>query len=99
MATSSSPPAMSDAQAIPSSNKLIVAFTAPVYDGDRVSAVVAGQMNMEKVWEILDSVTIGKSGFLAAFDRHGNIIAHPDKELLLSKPEGVPAFTAAGGAS
>ena len=92
-------PAMSDAQAIPSSNKLVVAFTAPVYDGGEVSAVVAGQMNMEKVWEILDSVTIGKSGFLAAFDGHGNVIAHPDKELLLSKPEGLPESTAAGEAS
>ena len=91
-------PGMSDAQAFPS-NRLVVAFTAPVYDGDEVSAVLAGQMNMEKVWEILDSVTIGKSGFLAAFDRHGNVIAHPNKEFLLSKTEGLPESTSPGEAT
>jgi diguanylate cyclase (GGDEF)-like protein len=92
-------PAMSDAQAIASTGNLVVAFTAPVYDGDEIAAVVAGQMNMEKVWEVLDSVTIGKSGFLAAFDRHGNVIAHPNKELLLSKTEGLPESTSAGEAT
>ena len=54
---------------------------------------------MEKVWEILDSVSIGKSGFLAAFDRHGNVIAHPNKEFLLSKTEGLPESTSPGEAT
>lgn len=91
-------PAMSDAQVFPS-NKLVVAFTAPVYDGDEVSAVLAGQMSMEKVWGILDSVSIGKSGFLAAFDRQGNVIAHPNKDFLLSKTEGLPESTSPGEAT
>ncbi|MFQ5859710.1 MAG: EAL domain-containing protein, partial [Anaerolineae bacterium] len=80
----------------PSPGRLVVVFTAPVYSEGKVSAVVAGQMNMERVWETLDPITIGKTGFLAAFDRNGNVIAHPDKELLLSKLDGYPESAGSG---
>lgn len=58
--------------------------------------MIVGRMNMERVWEILDPVAIGESGFLAAFDRHGNLLAYPDKELLLTRPDGYPDGAASG---
>lgn len=77
--------AVSEAHLIPSPNRLVVVFTAPVISEGNVSAVVAGQMNMERVWSVLDDVKIGETGFLAAIDRNGNLVSHPDKERLLSK--------------
>lgn len=78
-------PAISEAHLIPSPSRLVVVFTAPVMDGSEVSAVVAGQMNMERVWAVLDEGQIGRTGFLVAVDRNGNFVSHPDKALLLSK--------------
>ncbi len=78
-------PAMSEAHLIPSPSRLVVVFTAPVITSGQVSAVVAGQMNMERVWAVLDDIGIGDTGYLVAVDRNGNLISHPDKELLLTK--------------
>ena len=77
--------AISEVHRIPSSTRLVVVFTAPVYSEGEISAVVAGQMNMERVWEILDSTKVGETGFLVALDKHWNFISHPDKGLLLSR--------------
>jgi diguanylate cyclase (GGDEF)-like protein len=72
-------------------DRLVVHHAAPVVrDGD-VVAVVVGTMNMDRVWRALDGITIGRSGYFAAFDQHGNVIAHPDKSLVLRKLEGFPS--------
>ena len=84
-------PAASDPHLIPSPARLVVVFTAPVVSNGEVSAVVAGQMNMERVWEVLDSAHIGTTGFLVAVDKNGDIISHPNKDLLLTKLGGEEA--------
>ena len=77
----------------PDPKRLVVEFSAPVFrDGDIVAVVVAS-LNMDRVWRVLDDVSIGETGFYAAFDQHGNVIAHPDKALLLRKLAGYPAAT------
>jgi diguanylate cyclase (GGDEF)-like protein len=63
----------------------VMVFTAPVVAGGEVVAVAAGQMNMDRVWAILDDLHIGNTGYLAAVDANGNIISHPDKDLLFTK--------------
>ncbi len=78
-------PSVSEAHLVASPRRLVVVFTAPVMTDGQVSAVIAGQMNMEVVWEDLDSITIGDTGFLMAIDRNGNLVSHPDKYLLLTK--------------
>lgn len=83
-------PAISEARLISGPSRLIVEFGSPVIEEGETTAVVVGRMNMQRVWDALDAVQIGDSGFMAAFDRHGNLIAHPDKELLLTKLDGFP---------
>ena len=78
-------PTASEPHFIPSPARLVVVFAAPVIQNGEVIAVAAGQMNMERVWDVLDSATIGKTGFLALVDRNGNILSHPDKDLILTK--------------
>ncbi|MBI1885652.1 MAG: EAL domain-containing protein [Chloroflexi bacterium] len=88
---------MSEARVARSPARLVVEFAAPVGQRNQVAAVVVGRMNMERVWEILDPVAIGESGFLAAFDRHGNLLAYPDKGLLLTRLDGYPDAAASAG--
>lgn len=65
--------------------KIILSSATPVIDKKgEIIAVVAGQLNMEKIWEITNDVKIGKKGFAFMVNREGRFIAHPDKEKILS---------------
>lgn len=77
---------ISNVHIIPNPFKVILSFTAPVIDKDfNIIAVVSAQLNMENIWEITDSVKIGETGFSFVLDENYGIIAHPDKERILSK--------------
>jgi diguanylate cyclase (GGDEF)-like protein len=76
----------------PDPERLVVEFAAPVRRGQDVIAVVVGSLNMERVWRALERVSIGQAGYFVAFDSHGNVIAHPDRRLLLRKLEGYVAI-------
>ncbi|HNV23746.1 MAG TPA: PAS domain S-box protein, partial [Candidatus Omnitrophota bacterium] len=66
--------------------KMVMIVTAPVRSVEgHIKYVIAGQMNMKEVWEITDRVKIGETGFVFLTDKHGNFIAHPNKEKILSK--------------
>jgi signal transduction histidine kinase/ActR/RegA family two-component response regulator len=66
--------------------RLVIICTAPVMGKDgAVKAVLAGRVNMQRVWEITDRVEIGRTGFVFVTDKKGNLIAHPDKSKLLYK--------------
>jgi diguanylate cyclase (GGDEF)-like protein len=68
--------------------RLVVEFAAPVYRGSEILAVVVGSMNMNRVWRVLDAIAISQTGFFVALDKHSNVIAHPDKSLVLRKLDG-----------
>ncbi|MFV2064285.1 MAG: diguanylate cyclase domain-containing protein, partial [Chloroflexota bacterium] len=82
----------------PNPERFVVEFAGPVVDDDGLVAVVVASMNMDRVWRALDGATFGQTGFFAAFDQHGNVIAHPDKTLLLRKLAGYPRSTEDPGA-
>ena len=66
--------------------RLVMVFTAPIIgEAGGAKAVIAGQLNMEKLWEITDRVKVGQTGFVILADRKGNLIATPDRSRLLYK--------------
>ncbi|MFH1654137.1 MAG: ATP-binding protein, partial [Pseudomonadota bacterium] len=71
---------ISGVQSIPNPFKLIVSFAIPVKDGaGKIRWIAVGQMNMKKIWNVTDSVHIGKTGYVMLVDASGNVVAHPDK--------------------
>lgn len=77
---------VSDVHILQSPYKIVMVSTAPVLGRDgRIVAVVAGQINMQKIWEITDKVKVGKSGFAFLLNREGDIIAYPDKKSIFNK--------------
>lgn len=77
---------VSDAHILQSPYKVVMVTTAPVLDRNgRIMAVVAGQINMEKIWEITDKIKVGKTGFVFLLNKEGDIIAFPDKAKILLK--------------
>lgn len=66
--------------------KIVVSSATPVINKNgEIIAVIAGQLNMEKIWEIIDGVKVGKKGFAFLINKEGRFIAYPEKEKILSK--------------
>lgn len=77
---------VSDVHILQSPYKIVMVTTAPVLDKDgRIMAVVAGQVNMVKIWEITDKVKLGKTGFVFLVNKEGDLIAYPDREIILNR--------------
>lgn len=48
-----------------------------------IGAVVI-KLDGERIWEIVDHVTVGAHGFALLADRHGVVLSHPDKSRIFS---------------
>ncbi len=70
-------------------NKLNISFFVPVVFNEKIIYVLSAQMDMEKVWEMTDRVNIGKSGYIIILNKFGNILAHPNKDLIFEKFQGI----------
>ena len=65
--------------------RIILSSATPVIDKKgEIIAVVAAQLNMEKVWEITDGVRV-EEGFAFMVNKEGRFIAYPKREKMLSK--------------
>jgi len=66
--------------------EVILVSATPVKDKTgEIIAVVAGQLNMEKIWGITDGVKVGTEGFVFIVNKEGNFIAHSQKTKILQK--------------
>ena len=66
--------------------RFVIIVTAPVFgSGRKVSAVLAGRVGLERIWEISDKIKVGKTGSVFIADANGKIISFADKQRILSK--------------
>ena len=64
----------------------VICLAVPVRDASgAVIGAAVGQINMQHVWNITDSIRFGKTGMAMILDGNGNILAHPDKTRILQK--------------
>ena len=74
---------VSDAHVILDPYKIVITIAVPLTDeSGKIQAVLAGQLNMERLWEIVDSITIGNTGFVTILNEQQLYVAHPNKEML-----------------
>ncbi len=74
---------VSDAHVILDPYKVVLAISVPLIDENgKIYAALAGQLNMERLWEIVDSITIGNTGFVTIINDRRYYVAHPEKEML-----------------
>ncbi len=77
---------VSPAHVIAKPFKLVLVVTAPVIASDgAIRAVLGGQVDMQVIWNITDQVRLGSTGHVVIVDKAANVLAHPNKELLLEK--------------
>lgn len=71
---------VSDAHVILDPYKVVLAISVPLIDENgKIYAALVGQLNMERLWEIVDSITIGNTGFVTIMNDQQYYVAHPDK--------------------
>jgi len=74
---------VSDAHIILDPYKVVLAIAVPLIDKNgKIYAALVGQLNMERLWEIVDSITIGNTGFVTIMNELQYYVAHPNKEML-----------------
>jgi signal transduction histidine kinase len=63
-----------------------MAIAVPIdkYAGGGVTAV---DVNLKFMWEVIQRIRVGKTGFAYVVDRQGRLIAHPDISLVLQKTD------------
>jgi PAS domain S-box-containing protein len=77
---------MSNVHFILNPRKLIISFAGPVYSQQkRKIAIISLQLNMSAIWNVVDHVRIGDTGYALLLDDRNKIISHPLKELLLER--------------
>jgi len=65
--------------------KIILSCAVPVKDEEgKIIAVIAGQVNMEKIWETTNDIKIGEKGFAFMVNKEGRFVAYPEKEKILA---------------
>jgi hypothetical protein len=74
---------VSDAHVILDPYKVVLVIAVPLIDKNgKIYAALVGQLNMERLWEIVDSITIGNTGFVTIMNDQQYYVAHPDKGML-----------------
>ena len=77
---------VSDAHVILDPYKVVIAIAVPLIDENgKIQAALVGQLNMERMWEVTDHITIGKTGFVAIVNDQRCFVAHPSKEKLFQQ--------------
>jgi two-component system NtrC family sensor kinase len=79
-------PSMSDATVSLDPYTVVIQIASPVVDtNSKITSVMAAQMSMKYIWQIIDRVRVGATGYVCLIDQSGNIIAGPDKAKLFQK--------------
>jgi len=74
---------VSEAYRIVTSGKFLQLYLSPVSNSNNeIIGVIVGEIDLEHIWKIADSITIGKTGFVYIINNQSQIISHPNKEYL-----------------
>jgi putative nucleotidyltransferase with HDIG domain len=74
---------VADPLSIPEAKTAIMTVGLPIIDENKIVGVLLADLSMERVWEIVESVNIRRSGEAYLVDRRGLLIAHKDRERVI----------------
>jgi len=67
------------------SNFPAMSIALPIRRYNTVEGILVGEIDLKNIWNLLDSIQVGKTGFAMLISAEGNAIAHPDKPRVLSR--------------
>lgn len=67
-------------------NAPCITIASPIKNSTgQIVGVLAADVSLKAIWDIVDDVRIGQTGYVDIVDNKGTVIAHPDKERVLKK--------------
>ena len=63
----------------------VIDIAVPVTRWGKTAGVLIAEVNLRGMWDIVDKINVGKTGYACVFDRSGALISHPDKKLVLGQ--------------
>jgi signal transduction histidine kinase len=66
--------------------RIIISVPIEAYAGD-VSGVLAAEVNVRYVWDVVQGIRIGKTGYAYVVSSAGTLVAHPDLQLVLQRKD------------
>lgn len=69
-------------------NAPCVTISTPIKDKNgAIIGVMAADVSIKALWDIVERCTIGKTGYVDVVDQKGTVIAHPDRERVFAKDD------------
>ncbi len=78
---------INDPMSLPENEMALVTIGLPIYFGDQVNGVLVAEMSMQRIWEIVDSISIHRSGEAYLVDRRGRLIAHKNRRRIIEQED------------
>ena len=57
----------------------------PIKRFDEIVGILAGEINLTNIWDLVDEIMVGESGSAFVISKNGQLIAHPDKRKVLER--------------
>ncbi|NOX36073.1 MAG: HAMP domain-containing protein [Calditrichaeota bacterium] len=65
----------------------VLLIAEPLVRFDQVLGVLAAEIDLKNIWDLVDNITIGKTGNAFLLSNNGIVIAHKEKEKVLEKED------------
>jgi putative nucleotidyltransferase with HDIG domain len=78
---------IADPMGIPEKELSILTIGLPIISGNHVGGVLLADMSMEKIWRIVERISIRRFGEAYLVDRRGRLIAHRERARALRQEE------------
>jgi signal transduction histidine kinase len=62
-----------------------VLISYPIHKFDQTVGVLAGEVDLKSIWDLVDSLKLGQQGSAFVIGSEGELIAHPDKKKVLDR--------------
>ncbi|HFE64219.1 MAG TPA: HAMP domain-containing protein, partial [Caldithrix sp.] len=63
----------------------VMLLALPIKKYNSVQAVLVGEIDLKTIWDLVDNITIGKTGNAFLLSSDGSVIAHPEKQRVLKE--------------
>ncbi len=79
-------PSISDTTILNDPDTLAIQIASPIPDNNsKIGSVLMARMSMKNIWQIIERVQVGETGYVCLIDGSGNIIAGPNQAKLFQK--------------
>ncbi|HQV30531.1 MAG TPA: cache domain-containing protein [Calditrichia bacterium] len=72
----------------------VMSIARPIRQFEQPIGVLAGEIDLNAIWALVDSISIGRTGNAFLLGVNGEVIAHPDKQKVLNREDysGLPMY-------